>query len=125
MKERLGPMTRCRSTVVPLVALLLLTGASHAATLSEARSAGIGWLESDQNADGSCGSGERQPLVTAETLLGRAKAQLSRGVSRRCSISCGPVEGHEPSCRVGEQDVVQALDHVDGDLLMEERRPRR
>lgn len=83
IEQRMVSMTRSITAVVPLVVLLLLTGASHSATLSEARSAAIGWLESHQNADGSWGSGERRPLVTAEAVLAMAKAGRAQGAPAR------------------------------------------
>jgi YD repeat-containing protein len=57
----------------------ILSSTPQAATLDQARSSAIAWLESHQNSDGSWGSGERRPLVTAEALLALAKADRASG----------------------------------------------
>jgi len=64
---------RAATWLVPLV--VAFSGAPHAATLSEARSSAVAWLESHQNSDGSWGSGDRRVLTTAEALLALVEAE--------------------------------------------------
>jgi hypothetical protein len=61
------------------VALLSAGSALDAKTLDEARSSAVGWLEANQNEDGSWGEGVMRPLTTAETLNALARAGRSGG----------------------------------------------
>jgi len=65
--------------VYAILAFAILPHPTHAATLSQARSSAISWLESHQNPDGSWGSGTTRPLVTSEALLALAKANRAEG----------------------------------------------
>jgi len=76
-------MTRKWLGSLLLVLTILLGEPSGAATLSQARSSAIAWLESHQNPDGAWGSGETQPLVTAEAVLALAKAERAAGAPAR------------------------------------------
>jgi len=80
--------------LLALIATAALAASSSAATLQEARSAAIVWLERNQVAlgegqepGGYWGSGLERPVVTAEALLALVKANRGQGAAARKAIA--------------------------------------
>jgi len=91
-------MARAMRWVVPCVLLGLLASVDGAAALGigDARTNAIAWLERNQNADGSWGSGDLQQIATAETLYALARAGRRFAASARSSTL---VSRRYPSCQ--------------------------
>jgi hypothetical protein len=62
-----------------LVMAAAISAPASAVTAAEAHRNAIVWLETNQNPDGSWGSGLTQPVATAEALLALAKGGRARG----------------------------------------------
>jgi len=76
-----------RSIAAALMSVLALANGSAAATLPQARSNAIVWLERNQNPDGSWGSGSTTQLVTAEALNALAKAGRGGGAAAQRALA--------------------------------------
>lgn len=69
------------------VGVAALASGASAATLAEARTSAIAWLERNQNANGSWGSGGTRAITTAEALRALAAASASESPPSGTSVA--------------------------------------